>query len=282
VPQTLSSGDEYFQARINSAKVVLPGGITVHQQLKSNMKYYIKVRAVDIDPADKTNKSYSKYIGPVNTRTDFNQGDYDNTDQENKEEAVFLDRMKELDQDYYWKMASGNTNAVRILLKGDIVSSTIGVMPGNTFTVDMTGLSDSVSNSEVYIPVSILKAMVSRHKSLTVRTSVSDITLRPETIDASENTIIKGLLSNPSVKDLYLKLDITGTSSSTTAIPAGTILASQITDLGMQALGASKSDKDLKQLIHDRLYNKDTGLVAKSSTYCRMHTLAADRMPPAL
>jgi hypothetical protein len=262
-PLTVNKDTVCFHARIKQAEVVLPGGLAAHQPLRSNMKYYIKVRAVKVDPADTALISYSKYIGPVNSRTEFSQDDYDDTDNEEKEEAVFLDRIKQLEQGYYWRLGTGSSAAVRILLKGERVVNALQSTPESTFTVDMTAINVDMGRDEVYVPVSVVRAMNSANKSLLIRTAGADFLLRPDTLDASENKQIKELLAKTAVKDLYLRLTVVRTDTVPTGFPASGERISKINDLEMQAIGSSRTDSELKKQFDDRLYNEDGGLVSE-------------------
>lgn len=260
-PLTVNNDSLYFHARIKEAEVVLPGGLVTHQPLRSNVKYYIKVRAVKVDSTDQALISFSKYIGPVDSRTEFNQDDYDNTDREEKQKAIFLDRMKQLEQGYYWRIAVGNSSADRILLKGERVVNALGSMAGDTFTVDLTAINANIDRDEVYVPVSVIRAMNSRNKSLLIKTPGAEYLLRPDTLDASENKQINELLAKAAVKDLYLRLIAARTDTVPSGFPVTGERVSRINDLEVQAIGSSKSEGELKKLFDDKLYNKDSGLV---------------------
>jgi len=49
-----SQNFEYFYARIKTYPVKMQDGSIKHVELKSNTKYYVKVRAVRVDPVDST------------------------------------------------------------------------------------------------------------------------------------------------------------------------------------------------------------------------------------
>ncbi len=263
VPQTVNSEALYYHARIKTMEVRLAGGIVTHQPLRSNVKYYIKVRAVKTDPVETDLISYSKYIGPVNVRTEFNQDDYDNTDREEQQKAVFLDRMEELEKGYYWRVSISDGTASRILLKGDRVSDAMKNSSGDTFTVDMTKLSININKDEIYVPVSVLKTMNSLSRNLAIRTASAELLLRPTTLDASANDQIKEVLERSDVKDLYMRLTIARSTTSSTPLPSSLARASDINELDIQAWGLSTTDSDLKQRFHDKLYDKDSGLVTE-------------------
>ncbi len=261
--RTINSDSLYYYARIKSVAAELPGGIVTRQPLRSNVKYYIKVRAVKIDPTETDLISYSKYIGPVNTRTEFNQEDYDNTDREEQQKAVFLDKMASLEKGYYWRVAMGSSQATAILLKGERVSDAMRNSTGDTFTVDMTGLSVNISKDEIYIPISVIKTMNQLNRSLLIRTAGAELTLRPTTLDASVNEQIKSLQSKKEVADLYVRLIVTRSLSSPKALPSNQLRISDINDLEIFAMGLSTTDGKLAKMFHDKLYDKETGLVSE-------------------
>lgn len=279
--KTVGSEALYYHVRIKSAEVVLPGGMIANQPLRSNVKYYIKVRAVKIDPTETDFISYSKFIGPVNTRTEFNQDDYDNTDREEQQKAIFLDRMEDLEKGFFWRMAIGNSSASRILLKGDRVADAIRNSAGDSFIIDMTTISVNINTDEIYVPVSVIKVMNSHNRSLVVRTSGAELLLRPATLDAYGNEQMKEIIGRQEVKDLYVKMVITRSSAASTALPSSYLRVSDINELDMQAMGLAKTDSDLKQLFHDKLYDEESGLVSEKlnmlqNTYVGSGTGSAD------
>lgn len=260
---TVLSDDIYCHARIKSANVVLAGGLVAKQQLRSNVKYYIKVRAVKIDPTETDFIAYSKYTGPVDTRTEFNQDDYDDTDREEQEKAEFLDRMEQLEKGYYWRIAIGNSTASRILLKGDRVADAIRNSPEDVFVVDMTEIPVNINADEIYVPVSVIRIMNTLGRSLIIRTKGAELMLRPSTLDAAGDEKISGILRRQEVRDVYLRMSITRSGESSPALPSGYLRTSDINELDINAVGLSVTDGYLKQLFHNKLYNEDSGLVSE-------------------
>jgi len=261
--RTINTDSLYYYARIKSVVTELPGGIITRQPLRSNVKYYIKVRAVKIDPTETDLISYSKYVGPVNTRTEFNQDDYDNIDREEQQKAVFLDKMQSLEKGYYWRVAMGNSQATTILLKGERVSDAMRNSAADTFTVDMTGLSVNINRDEIYIPISVIRTMNQLNRSLLIRTAGAELTLRPTTLDASVNEQIKSLISKKEVEDIYVRLVITRSLSSTKALPSNQLRISDINELDIYAMGLSTTDRNLAKMFHDKLYDQNNGLVSE-------------------
>lgn len=276
---TLNTDMIYYHARIKSARVVLAGGMITNQPLRSNVKYYIKVRAVKADPIDAGLISYSKYIGPVSSRTEFNQDDYDNTDREEQQKATFLDRMANLEKGYYWRLAIGDSSASRILLKGDRVSDAMRNSAADSFVVDMSNISINIGTDEIYVPVSVLKIMNSMNINLVIRTSGAELLLRPASLNANSEQI-RTILDRQEVRDLYVRMVIMRSGTASAVIPADCVRVSEINSLSIQAMGLSRTDNDLKQLFYDRLYNEDNGLVSQKlsmllNTYVGSGTEAA-------
>jgi len=270
--QTVSKDFVYYHAKIKKAEVVLSGGSSVHQQLRSNTKYYVKVRAVKVDPSDDALISYSKYAGPVDTRTEFNQEDYDSEDQQEKSEAVFLDKIKELERGLFWRVAINDSSANRILLKSDRVINSIQNSGNSPVTIDISTLSLNIDSDVIYMPLSVAKALNTENKGLVIKTSDSEFAFKPRTLDVQSITAITTVQGKAGVSDLLLKLTITHTGSAVTGLPARTGLVSKVNDVEIQALGISKTDSELKELFYDKLYNSDTGLVNEKLNILLSHS----------
>ncbi len=261
--RTINSDEIYYHAKIKSVNVVLPGGVVTKQSLKSNTKYYIKVRAVKVDAVNDDFIAYSKYEGPVDIRTEFNQGDYDNTDRGEQVKAIFLDKMQELEKGYYWIVDTADSQSVCILLKGERVSDAMRNSASDTFTIDMTSLSENIETDEIYVPAGVIRTMNSTNRSLVIKTPGTELLLRPTTLDASSDGQFKDVISRQEVKDVYVKLTISRTDVSTPALPANLRKVSEVSKLDARAMGLSRTDKEVALLIHDKLYDKDTGLVSE-------------------
>ena len=106
-----------YYARIKTIPVETEEGDVKNVPLSSNTKYHIKVRAVREDPVDKSLVAYSKYIGPVQIRTNFNQEDYDEEDTKRRKEAMFYDRIDKLEEALYWRVDIENGVSNKILIK---------------------------------------------------------------------------------------------------------------------------------------------------------------------
>ncbi len=261
--RTLKSDALYFYARIKTMNVTLPGGIETKQPLRSNTRYMIKVRAVKVDPVEADLISYSKYIGPVSSRTEFNQDDYDNQDREEQQKAIFLDRMKELEKGYFWRVAMGTNNITTILLKGDRVADALKNSAGDSFIVDLTGISVNINKDEIYVPINVVNAMRAQKKSLVIRTAGTELLLRPGTLDTAFNDLIKDISERKEVKDIYVKLDLKRGGDVYPPLPSNQAPVSAVNSVKMQAQGFTAAYSDMAGLFHAKLYDEDSGLVGK-------------------
>ena len=259
--RTLGTSNFAYHAKIKTAAVKLPDGTTEHWPLKSNMKYYIKVRAVKINPANTVEVTWSKYIGPKDTRTEFDQGDYDKEDQNKKKVAAFLDKVAKLEEALYWKMQVSNHEMDKILLKGDRLVNAIENSSSGQFTLDISSLGSSVNTDVVYVPANVIKTLNSKDKSLVIKTSGAEFMLRPRTLDMDNASEITAVGNKTGVKDMLFKVSISQGEYPSVNLPGGTKRLSKVAGLEVQVMGTSKSYKQLKDDIHDKVYNDAIGLV---------------------
>ncbi|OPZ88895.1 MAG: hypothetical protein BWY74_02949 [Firmicutes bacterium ADurb.Bin419] len=252
---------EYYYARIKTIPVRLEDGTYEDQPLKANTKYHIKVRAKKEDPVDASIVSYSKYLGPVYIRTDFNQEDYDEEDNNTKTQATFLDKINRLEQALFWRINIGDEVENKLMLKGDRVINAMensGPMP---FILDVSFYARRASSDTIYIPVEVIAAMDSENKNLLIRTNGAEYSIRPNTFDLNLRPELKELEGNDNIGGLYYKLNIGRNTGGQASIPKGFKAISDVNDLEIKAVGTSITHKLLKSQIDDRIYNKNSGLV---------------------
>lgn len=261
--KTSGTDYEYYYARIKSIPVKLVDGSYENQPLKSNTKYYIKVRAKKVDSVDLGIISYSKYLDPIFIRTDFSQEDYDSEDRETKTEASFLDRIKRLEEALFWRINIKNQAENKLLLKGDRVVNEIENSGTYIFTLDISHFAKFATLDQIYIPVEVIKALELQNKSLLIRTNGAEYSVRPNTFDLNARPEIKELKENNNIKGIYLTLNIGRSQKGKVAIPNGFESVSYINELEIDAVGTSLTYTQFKAQIQDRLYNKDSGLVQK-------------------
>ena len=257
-----TDGNEYeYYARIKSIPVRLEDGTYENQPLKSNTKYYIKVRAKKVDPVDSTIVSYSKFIGPIFIRTDFNQEDYDEEDNNTKIETSFWDRIKKLEEALFWRVNIKAQTENKLLLKGDRMINAIENSGSYSFTLDISYYAKTADIDILYIPIEVIKTLDKRNKSLLIRTNEAEYEIRPNTFDLDLRTEIDELMEHKNVKGVYLTLNI-GRSRKAN-IPSEMKIVSYINRLDVEALGTSLTYIQLEKQIFEQLYNKDSGLLQK-------------------
>ncbi len=261
---TAGTNNSVYYARIKSIPVKQSDGSIVHRPLTSNTKYYIKVRYVRVAPTDATLISYSKYIGPVDTRTEFNQGDYDQNDQDTKNQATFTDKIKELEQNLFWRMNIDNGSTNKLLIKGQRLINLLQNSGSSPYVLDISSIAGSASTDVIYMPFSVTNELDSGNKSLIIKTAASEYTIRPNMVDSQGAGDVNALRSTSGVKDVFIKVVINRTDYAPLALPSGKKTVSKINEFSMQAVGSSMTDKELSDKINDKLYNSQTGLVKQS------------------
>ncbi|RXE59375.1 ferrous iron transporter A [Acetivibrio mesophilus] len=251
---------EHFYARIKTFPVKMQDGSIKHVELKSNTKYYIKVRAVRIDPVDSTIVSYSKYLGPVDIRTEFNQDDYDKEDNDNKKEALFMDKIREFEEALYWRVDIRNGNYNKLLLKEDRMVNAIQNNGPYPFILDISNITEGAGTDIIYVPGSVIEVLDTDNTSLVLKTIGAEYTLRPGTIDTNSKEVV-ALEDNSNVKGIYYKFTIKRLQKSSKSMPEGAEPVSQINNVSLEVVGTSLTYSQIKDEIHNRLYNKESGLV---------------------
>jgi hypothetical protein len=218
-----------------------------------------------VSAADTAIVSYSKYIGPVEIRTEFNQEDYNSIDEQKKREALFLDKISEFEKTPFWRV-SINSGTNKLLIKGDKLSNALHNNGRYPYVLDISEAASGMNSDVIYIPLDIIRILNQEDISLVIKTSGAEYTLRPRTIDLESTdlaNIVSGVKGN--VKDIYFKMSITRSNTSDISLPAQMKLASKLNSLDLKALLTVKTDAELAKLINDKLYNDKTGLVKEKS-----------------
>ncbi len=252
-----------YNARINFAEVTLPDGTKEHRPLKPNTKYYIKVRAVKYDSSNSLVFTASKYIGPVNTRTEFNQDDYDDDDDNTSVTAKFLDMLNKLEQEMYWDVSKKNGSINKILVKDDKVINLLQGYGYYSCIIDISQNPEYVYNDEIYLAKDILNAIRTNNKSLVVKAKNIEYTIRPDTFNPEEMEEFKNAKTVSGSKDIYLKINSVVNTGSINDIPDKTTPASKVYTLSAQAVASTRTAADINKLIKDKLYNDTTGIIQR-------------------
>jgi len=261
--QTYDNDYVYYYAKIKSMLVTLPDGSIERRPLESNKKYHIKVRTVRIDAVDSTLVAYSKYIGPVQSRTEFNQDDYDKGKDEEERRNKFLDKVKQLENRYFWRVNISNSSANTILLRDKKIINALKSTREKTFTVDISEFALNIETDVIYVPLEIIRTINQDRKSLVIKTKEFEFTIRPDAFDIANNEKIKILSSRAGVNDILIKLTVKREDEGRKALPAGSKKASPVIDFAVEAQGINQTTEALEKKIHDKLYDEDGGLLSE-------------------
>jgi len=259
----VNNGYYTYNARIKSVEVTLPDGTKEHKPLKSNTKYYIKVRAKKTDSINIEAVARSKYAGPVDTRTEFNQDDYDDIDIGDGNTNKFLDMLDELEKNIYWEVNRVNSSINKIYVKDERIVNLLEA-PGNySITVDLSQSPGYVDSEEIYMAKSILDALKRSNKSLIIKLKGIEYTIRPETFDVESMEEFKKASELKGSKDVYLQINNIQSSGIQPVGPENTTAASKMYVLSAQVVASRKTSTAIKDMIKDKLYNEKTGIVQK-------------------
>lgn len=261
--QTYNNDDVYHFAKIKSLLVTLPDGLRERRALESNKKYHIKVRAVRVDAEDSTLTAYSKYIGPVEGRTEFDQDDYDKDKDGEDSKNKFLDRIKQIENRYFWRINISDSSANSVLLRGEKIINAMNSSMQKFFTVDISDFVLNIDTDVVYVPLDIIKTLNKDGKSLVIKTMEAEFTIRPDTFDIEDNDKIKALSGKPGVSDILVKLTVQRKGEGRIKLPNKAKPVSSIIDFDVEALGISRTTEALEEDIHNKLYDEDKGLVSE-------------------
>ncbi|TYQ14648.1 UNVERIFIED_CONTAM: hypothetical protein Cloal_1008 [Acetivibrio alkalicellulosi] len=260
--RTSGTNFEDFYARIETIPVKNQQGELEHVPLKSNTKYYIRVRAVKIDDVDPSLIAYSKYLGPVEVRTDFNQEDYDEEDTRRRKEAAFLDKIRQLEENLYWRIDIGNGATNKILLKRERMIDAIKNSLNNVFTLDISKHAIGHSMDSIYIPEDVIEALNTYNRSLTIKTWGAEYTIRPSTIN-TDNRQASELMDQSNINDIYYRFDIERKDKPLNNLPKGTEAISKINSLKVNVEGTTITSNQLEEQIKNRIYDENSGIVGQ-------------------
>jgi len=259
-----------YYARIRKMEVKKPNGTISRQSLKSNTTYYCKVWAENIEE--------SLHIGPVTSRTDFNQQDYDDEGRRDDIEFIYKEAIAKLEERLYWEIDKKNTQANRILLKSDRVSELIQYSGKDGFSLDLRGLKEASNTDEILIPIEVFDSLKKHKKSITIMVNGASYTFGPTTLDLAS---LRRLASNPANKQLIVKLVIVRQGSNIQGLPPDAQAVSNVNKLQIQVMGSSKTYANLKGELYGDLFgatniNSSEKALQNSLYYSILNELLSD------
>jgi len=221
--------------------------------LKSNAKYYIKVRSKEHNSLSGED-NYSRYTVSASSRTEFSQGDYDQNDQKEKEKAIYSDKAGALKESLYWVLEN-TASTFKVKIKGEKALNYIDNSYGSAFVVNLSSpASNSATRGAVYIPLAVMRHIFERNKSLDIRMPGLECVIRPDTLDLDNAPEIKNTRNDTTVKEIYLYIESSRTSSQSYTFPSGIKPASDVYNVGFQVDGLkTNTDSGLEKKILDTL-----------------------------
>lgn len=232
--------------------------------LKSNTKYYIKIRTVDV-----VGNSESKFTEVVSARTEFNTDDYEEEEQKKNNDASFLDSVNRFKDTLFWvyeDSSSSKSIKYSIKLRGSKVVNHLRNISEDEFVIDFATVqkadSDKKSECTVYIPIKVIEVLYETDKTLVLDTINGSFEFRPGVLDTSNTLAIEEMMekkkTKSSVKDVYVSITMEDLKYDSKYEPSyGKDLISNISLLSAEAQAFAMTDDDFEQLIFEELYGED-------------------------
>ncbi|MCR4436408.1 MAG: fibronectin type III domain-containing protein [Clostridiales bacterium] len=204
--------------------------------LESNTKYSIKVRSVESNLITGED-DYSVYVGPVTTRTEFSQQDYDDEEKRDNENTNYWDQVNKLKDSFYWVLQdTGGSYEMKV--RGDKAAIWINNDVGSTFTISLSPSGNAAfSRGSAYIPLSVMELLLSKNESMVVKTPGAEYVIRPDSINLQDSEEIKKIRSDAAIKEIYLYIQVEKLNSANYSFPSSTRPASDLFNLSVQVTG---------------------------------------------
>ena len=128
------------------------------------------------------------------------------------------------------------------------------------FVLDISDISQGLDTDIIYIPDDVIKALDGENKSLVIKTTGAEYTIRPQTVN-TQNTSVVDLEKRSGVNGIYYRLIINQSSKMARVAPEDTVPASLINSVTMDAVGIGITCLRLEEEIKNKIYNENTGLL---------------------
>lgn len=262
----------YYYAKIKTVPIVKEEGL-VNDPLKSNTKYFIKVRTVNVDPLNSSIITYSKYIGPVETRTDFDPEDTDRELLIIERETAFRNEMKKLEKRLFWDFSKNGSTQTDILLKGDIITNYMSLHIDNEIVIDISGICLEYGKNNIYIPSSVIDTLNTNSKILKIRTKNSDFIINTNSLVIEENKSVLDLKKKSTVKDIYYLVSISQDIKSKRTVQDNLTPVSSFIDLDVLVMGHSMLERSVYNSIETLINDKESGLISEAISKIKFSTV---------
>jgi ferredoxin-fold anticodon binding domain-containing protein len=220
--------------------------------LRSSTGYYIKVRArISRMVNGSTTYDYSKFVGPLNSRTEFSQSYYDDNVSNKQDEITFNDKMKGLSDLLYWTLTNSESTTKVKLRRAKAINA---ISHGNTdkLVIDLTKLKYDSTVKIIYIPFDVFDYINKNNKLLSIKDNFGEMLYRAKTLDSTQKDIYainKEIEQNSNgIKKIFVKITIKKIDSGSASLPASmkNNLSSKVIQLNVDALGMSDTDENIE------------------------------------
>jgi len=243
-------------ARISRKQTLQRDGTLQHVPLSTNSTYYIRLwarnPAVAVVTEEDAVKADSLHVGPVSTRTDFSQTDYDQAKDKENILSLYDAQSEELNRKPYWMVDKSANNAVRVLLKGDRVQAMLESDPGNTQTILLDQENDNAALYEVTIPEQVLEALHRVDGRLALRIGGAEYLISRSSFSLPA---LRAQVASSQVKETMLRIRITRRDAPDVAIPSLYSRVSKVYAFSVEAVGSRYARGAIETLIGDILDN---------------------------
>ena len=252
-----------YHAVILSKPTRLKNGKVEQRPLESNMRYYIKVRTRKVRREDPDVSAFSKFVGPVDARTNFVQKAQDEQEEQLRLEENFLNELEEFEQENLYEIDLGLVGENKLLMKEDKVVGILKSSPDISFLIDISENLKKAQTDVVYIPGGILRALQSFDKSLTIRTMGAEYILSKNTIDLQYSDSVADMTRKAGTDVLMVRLKSERNPFLLSYAPQGSKAITGFYTLTADIIASRRSYENIRTIINDYIYNDKTGLVTQ-------------------
>lgn len=211
-------------ARIGRRRVLAADGSLQSMPLRTNSLHHVRLwarnPAVAIVDAETLQKADSLRVGPISTRTDFSQTDYDLEKDKENILSLYETEAEQLTRKPYWLIDKGANRALRVLLKGDRIQAMLESEPEATQVIDLTLEHADPVAVEVLIPEQVLETLRRVNSRLSIRIPGAEYLISRSSFNLP---LLRASVASSQVKETFLRLRITrsGAASPNAAASGG-------------------------------------------------------------
>jgi hypothetical protein len=248
------SVEKMVYARILRKRTAQADGSMLSVPLQTNRTYSVRLwarnPAVATTEGAATLKADSVRVGPVSSRTDFSQTDYDLEKDKENIIALYEDEAEQLTRKPYWLVDKGANNAVRVLLKGDRVQAMLESAPEATQIISLVEELADASLYEITIPEQVVETLRRVDGRLMFRVAGAEYLLSRSSFNLPE---MKARVASTQVRETMLRVRIERQDTLAAPLPAVYTRISKAYTFSAEVLGGRYDKGYLDDVIHDIL-----------------------------